>query len=327
MHAALPEGLRDAGFAVAQARSLGMTSSQLRSRELPRPFRGARALRAPASQLERAQAFAPLLRPWQALAGLSALAVLGLPVPWRFARSDDVEVLSATGRGFPKRAGVRVRRIAPDRLETRLVEGVRVASPSLVWAQLAQRCTVQELVMLGDAIVSEAGHYPNRRLPGPLASIDELAATARRWSRSSGAAAMLEALERVRPGVESPRETDMRLFITGAGLPEPEVQVTIVDPSTGRTLGRADLLHRDARVVEEYEGDGHREQGQWDRDIQKYREFERIGLHVVRATNRDFVPSPEGWLADLAAVLQRRGSTPVTSDPLRASVQLWRRSG
>ena len=59
-------------------------------------------------------------------------------------------------------------------------------------------------------------------------------------------------------------------------------------------------------MVEEYEGDGHRAKGQWDRDIQKYRDFERVGLLVVRATNRDFVPSPDRWLADLAASLERR---------------------
>lgn len=98
----------------------------------------------------------------------------------------------------------------------------------------------------------------------------------------------------------------MRLLIVDAGMPEPEVQVSIHDPDTHVILGRADLLHRDARVVEEYEGDGHREKGQWDRDIEKYREFERIGLHVVRATNRDLVPRPERWLSDLAARLRSR---------------------
>jgi hypothetical protein len=283
-----------------------MTAAQLRNPALVVPFRGVRAVRSPTSQLERARAFAPLLRPWQALGGLSALALLGLPVPWRFRHSADVEVLSSTGRGFPKRATVRVRRLAPERLDVREVEGIRVATAPLVWAQLAQRCTVEELVMLGDAIVSDADNYPNRRLPGPLASLDELAATAVRWSGGPGAPTMLDALKRVRMGVESPRETDMRLFIVDAGMPEPEVQVTIRDPATGRRLGRADLLHRDARVVEEYEGDGHRDKGQWDRDIEKYRDFERIGLHVVRATNRDFVPSPNRWLADLAEVLQRR---------------------
>jgi very-short-patch-repair endonuclease len=98
----------------------------------------------------------------------------------------------------------------------------------------------------------------------------------------------------------------MRLFIVDAGMPEPDVQVEVHDPATGLLLGRADLAHRDARVVEEYEGEGHRSKGQWDRDIQKYRAFERVGLQVVRATKRDLVPSPDRWCADLAAVLQRR---------------------
>ena len=44
------------------------------------------------------------------------------------------------------------------------------------------------------------------------------------------------------------------------------------------------------------------------RDIQKYRDFERVGLRTVRATNRDFTPSPDRWLADLAEILRQRST-------------------
>lgn len=302
----LPEGLRATGFALPDALELGMSRGRLRSRALVVPFRGARALQAPTSSRERALAFAPLLRPWQCLAGISALAVLGLPIPRRLAGEEAVDVLSEKGRSFPVRDGVRVRRMAADRIETREVDGVLVASPALLWALMALRCTEHELVRIGDAVVTDADNYPDLRVPGPLATLAELRGIAEQWPARQGGATLRRALPRVRERVESPRETDMRLYIVDAGMPEPEIQVTVHDPATGRRLGRADLMHADARVVEEYEGAQHRSKEQWDRDIEKYREFERIGLHVVRATNRDFVPTPDAWLAGLAATLRRR---------------------
>lgn len=302
----LPGALPGTGFSVRAGREHGLTPGRLRGPAFVAPFRGIRTLERPETVIDRAVAFAPLLRPWQCIGGISALALLGLPVPWRLSRDAKVEVLSVKGRGHPHREGVRVERIMGSLAETRDVEGIRVASPALAFALMARRCTVRELVRIGDAIVTAADNYPERRLPGPLATPGALQAMVDRWGGRPGAATLREALPRIRSRVESPRETDMRLFITDAGMPEPEVQFEVFDPETGRFLGRADLLHRDARVVEEYEGDGHRSKEQWDRDIQKYRDFERIGLHVVRATNRDFVPSPDRWLADLAAVLRRR---------------------
>lgn len=302
----LPASLSPGGFAFREGIAQGLTPGELRSKAFTTPFLGTRTVAEPETHLARGLAFAPLLRPWQCLGGVSALAVLGLPVPWRFSRTTDVGVVSVTGRSAPARGGVRVRRILADRLDAWDVEGTRVASAPLAWALMGARGTVHELVVLGDAIVSTAEHYPGRRLQGPLATIDDLRRIAARWAGSKGAATLQSALPHIRELVESPRETDMRLFIVGAGMPEPEVQVKVHDPADGRFLGRADLMHRDARIVEEYEGEGHRAKGQWDRDIQKYRDFQRIGLHVVRATNRDFVPSPARWLADLATDLRTR---------------------
>lgn len=308
MVAELPETLDAAGFQYGAGIAQGLTPGALRGTRFVKPHRGIRTVDEPATLIERAAAFAPLLRPWQCLGGVSALAVLGLPVPWRLGRSEDVELISAKERGRPDREGVQVRRIAADRIDAWQVGGARVASAPLAWALMGDRCTVHELIVLRDAIVTDAENYPDRRLAGPLATIDDLRAIADRWTGMSGAAALRGALPRIRERVESPRETDMRLFIVDAGMPEPDVQVEVRDPATGVLLGRADLAHRSARVVEEYEGERHRSKEQWDRDIEKYRAFERVGLHVVRATNRDFVPTPDRWLADLAAVLARRSA-------------------
>jgi hypothetical protein len=54
----------------------------------------------------------------------------------------------------------------------------------------------------------------------------------------------------IRPGAESRPETLVRLAVAGAGRPEPEVNVDIVDGS-GRFLGRGDLVHRGWKVIVE----------------------------------------------------------------------------
>lgn len=304
----LPETLAAAGFRVEDAMEAGLSRGVLRSAAFAKPFRGIRTTEEPETLIERAAAYAPLVRPWQCFGGVSALAALGLPVPWRLAQAATVELVSLKGRGKPAREGVRVRRLEAERLDRWNVDGLPVAPAPLAWALMGGRCTVHELVVLGDAIVTQADNYPDRRLPGPLASLEELGEMVERWTGRSGAAALRAALPRIRTRVESPKETDMRLFIVDAGMPEPDVQVEVRDPRTGLLLGRADLAHRDARVVEEYEGDGHRSKEQWDRDIQKYRDFERVGLRTVRATNRDFTPSPDRWLADLAEILRQRST-------------------
>lgn len=308
MTEALPDTLRASGFLIADGVAHGLSrATLLRPDRFRRPFRGIRTAAATATLLERATAYSPLLRPWQRIGGIAGLALLGLPVPTRLGRDDTVEIVAPKGTSVPRRDGVATRRIADPHVDGWDVEGVPVVAPALLWALLASRCTVHELVMLGDAIVSDAPHYPGRRIVGPLASVDELLEIAQRWEGRPGVAALRAAGPRIRTRVESPRESDVRLLIVDAGMPEPVVQLEIVDPATGRLVGRSDLAHVGPKVVEEYEGDGHREKGQWDRDIQKYRELERLGWAVVRATNRDLSPSADAWLANLRRTLSERG--------------------
>jgi len=50
----------------------------------------------------------------------------------------------------------------------------------------------------------------------------------------------------------------MRVLLVLAGLPRPEVQVSIQDDE-GRFLGRPDLLYRRQHLAIEYDGGNHRE--------------------------------------------------------------------
>ncbi|MCJ1683490.1 DUF559 domain-containing protein [Rathayibacter sp. VKM Ac-2928] len=113
------------------------------------------------------------------------------------------------------------------------------------------------------------------------------AAEAGRGHEGRGARAVRHALELVREGAESRRETLLRLALAAAGLPEPELQAELVD-ADGR-IGRVDLLFRRWRVVVEYEGDHHRtDRAQWDRDLIRYERLAAAGWTVVRVASASF---------------------------------------
>ncbi|GID68243.1 hypothetical protein Acy02nite_61240 [Actinoplanes cyaneus] len=115
---------------------------------------------------------------------------------------------------------------------------------------------------------------------------------------------------------ESPMETRLRLLFHDAGLPSPEPQVEVRDES-GRLAGRVDLGWQAARVAAEYEGDHHRERGQFRRDIARVNALRRLGWTVLRFTAADVIHRPretaEAVRAELAKP-RRRGPEPSPAD-------------
>jgi very-short-patch-repair endonuclease len=82
-------------------------------------------------------------------------------------------------------------------------------------------------------------------------------------------------------------ESRTRVVLVTAGFPEPELNQDIFS-ATGAWLGRVDMLWRRARVVGEYEGDGHRsERRRWRADIERVRRMEAAGFRVIRITADD----------------------------------------
>ena len=207
------------------------------------------------------------------LSHLSAARLHGIPLPTRLESDTRVHVTMIQGRAprGPGVAGYTTRRDP----HTLLLGPLRVTSPARTWADLAALLTVDELVVAGDRLVG---------LPQPLATPTEIsdAVTDRRGLR--GSRNLAYALELVRAGSRSPRETRARLALVRAGLPEPELNAPIA--VRGRTL-HGDLVYRSRRVVLEYEGDQHRtDAGQWAHDLERYNDLSEAGWLVIRASRK-----------------------------------------
>ncbi|UVI35881.1 hypothetical protein [Brevibacterium spongiae] len=95
-----------------------------------------------------------------------------------------------------------------------------------------------------------------------------------------------EALALIRPDVDSPRETELRLWIMSVGLPEPEIHPQICCEQLKATI-RPDLGYPAARLAIEYESDFHRtDRRQWDIDIERENALAHEGWTLIRVTSR-----------------------------------------
>ena len=275
----LPESLRDRPFLVREGMQEGLGPTRLRQRDLQRPFRGVRALSAETLSLrEMCGALALHLRQASAFSHVTAAELYAVPLPWRlrFRPGQSVHVTVPHPRRPPQMKGVvghQLRELAIAR-----ALGLPVTSVEQTWHDLASCLTRQELVTAGDFLISGRA---------PLTTTESLRAhlTARPGRR--GSALARECLELIRPGVESPKESVLRLVIVDAGLPEPVVNHVIRSPS-GRFIARVDLAYPAERIAIEYEGDIHRtDLDQFRKDITRRERVEDLWDRMIRVTHDD----------------------------------------
>lgn len=293
----LPPSLRNRAFDVHAADRAGVSRQRLRRSDLVRPTRSVRWARArPPDAVRRIRAFRPILLPGQFVSHVSAAVLWELPVP-----VDDgapVHITSPIPTAQPRRIGAVGHRITPDRVDVTERWGVPASTPAALWIDCGAMLTIDELVVLGDAIVTE------RRC---RTTIEDLRTALVRAGARSGVRKLRTAVELVRVGAASPQETRARLAIVRAGLPEPELQVEIRDES-GWFVGRVDMAYPRHRVLIEYEGDHHRTDAeQWASDLRRYREAERLGWVVVRWSRSDLTRHVDDAIGHLESVLARRG--------------------
>ncbi len=281
-----------AAFTVAEGRRAGLSTTTLRSAAWRTPFRGTRVT-AEHDDHARLAALLRACRDSAFLCNTTAAVIHGFPLPLRLAESarrmpvigvpnDQVRV---------RRSGVIGRRLIVEADDIVEVDGIRCTSRLRTWAELAEILSVAQLTAVTDFLIA-------RRLP--LATRDQLEATHRRFLGGRGSKARRLAIDLANDGSESPRESELRVLLVTAGLPEPECNVEIYDGT--RFIARVDLLFRDERTILEYDGDHHRDPRQWSRDQRRRAELESLGYRYTSVTARDF-DDPSALLARIRRLL------------------------
>ena len=288
-------------FTTADARAAGVGNRRLQAADVARPFHGvAVAVAGPSSGgdiVSRCEALGLRLLDGQVLSHSSALGLWGAPLPFAATRSLHVSV--AYPRTPPRAAGVTghsLQRIAP-----RMRQALPVSEPAAAWCEAASVLQLDALVAAGDALVTGRRRH-GIRAPGLVTAAELEAALAIRF-RAAGAARVRRALGLVRVGVDSPRETLLRLLLIRARLPEPVVDHPV---PTAEQVFHADLAYSAARVVIEYEGDEHRtDRERWMRDIRRRELMEDAGWRVVRVVEED-LRDPGALIARIRHLLATR---------------------
>lgn len=300
---ALPPQLADGPFLVSDATRIGVTPGRLRSSDLARPHHGVRSAGERIDDvIGWCRDYAVLMAPSHAFSHATAGLLYRMPLPLREQRRV-LHVTVPTGHQPPRGRGVIGHE---DRcLESLMrVADLPVCAPADIWCQLAATLRFEDLVAVGDYLISgrrtDVGREP------PLASLAELTAAVGRRVGGRGVRHMRMALPLLRTGVDSRPETLTRLLLVASGLPEPLIgDPTLVD-------GGADTLHPDLkyvkwRVVFEYEGDGHRtDPRRFRADIIRRERFEAAGWHVIRVTADDLFVDPAAFVARVRAIVLDR---------------------
>ncbi|WP_265444488.1 hypothetical protein [Flexivirga meconopsidis] len=200
--------------------------------------------------------------------------------------------------------GVHVHRFS-TRPNLTTAAGLAVTAPAHTFVDLARVLDLVDAVALGDSLVHRGLTTPSQLT---------LLARAR---QGPGARAVRTAASYVRVGAQSPRESRLRMLPVLAGLPEPELQIEVIDRSGRRRF--LDMGYRKWRVGIEYDGRHHVERAeQWEADILRREDVESESWHLISVTGRQLDAQPGQVLSRIVTAVQRAG---MTVPPLRDT---WR---
>ncbi|MFK4762226.1 endonuclease domain-containing protein [Microbacterium sp. ZW T5_45] len=303
---ALPAELGD-HFSVKKASTLGLGRARADAADLERPFHGVRSISAPDTFRAHVDCYVPRLRPGQRFVGRTAARIWELPHPTPWCTDEPLQIAVPQDQSPPRTSGVEGRRLRTERAQTWMLGDVPVVDPIAAVLSSAGELTETEIVILLDALISDSSNYPGRdNVRWPRVTGDVVVERVALWDRFAGSSRVKRAIPRMRPGVESPKETETRLLLVDGGLPEPDVQYVV--RKEGRFVARVDLAYPRWRIAIEYEGDGHRrDRSQWRRDIARQRALEDLGWIVIRLTQDD-LDDPRAFVARVRRAVVRRGS-------------------
>jgi len=147
-----------------------------------------------------------------------------------------------------------------------------VTVPARTFIDLAAEGDRNLLIVAGDAMATRG-----------LASPAELARLANETRRRRGITIARAIARMVTPGADSPMESVLRLALIDGGLPHPEVNPDLYDEAGG-WIGRPDLACPELKIAIQYEGDVHRTNRKWQKDIARDEALRDHGWEIIRVT-------------------------------------------
>jgi hypothetical protein len=223
------------------------------------------------------------------LSHLTAAAVWGFQVPL-LPEDGRVHLTVPPDSRVRSRSDRRIHCSVVPEPETRLLQGLRVTSPSRTWIDLAAGLPAGALLALTDQMLARG--FPAEGFPRILA----------RSRRRRGVARARSVLPCADSLAGSPMESVLRWLIHEAGLPRPVLQHVIRDVSGG-FLAQVDLAWPEQRVVVEFDGDLHRDRRVFVKDLRRQNGIVLAGWQVLRFTSADVLGRDRAVVGAIAGAL------------------------
>lgn len=287
-----------APFTVADACAAGITPGLLRGPRYRQVLRGVH-VRADVADCVQVRARAALLvHPPSAYASHETAAeLLGVPVP----PSSLTHVTVSARADRRPRDGLAVHLGGSG--ATAVVDGLKVSCGAGLFAELAGRLELVDLVVAADHLL--ARRWCTRA---------QLAAAAQRL-RGVARAVAVRAAALAAVGSESPMESRLRVLLVLAGFPPPVVNGVVKGGAY-----RLDLSWPMLRLAVEYDGQHHRgDLGQWGRDLRRREWLDAHEWRLVVVIASDLFRRPDVVLARVREAWGACGGAPFTM------AQEWRR--
>lgn len=179
-------------------------------------------------------------------------------------------------------------------LDTSSRHGIQVTSPGMTFMHLAVVLDLVQLTAFGDMLVK-------RKVITP----DELIGYALAWSHHGAHLGSLAA-SYVRGRVDSVPESNLRMLLVLAGLPEPTVNFPILRPN-GEERYRLDLAYPEIMLAIEYDGRWHDDPEQAAKDEVRRSWLRRQGWTVIVVKASDLYENANLTVERIAAELSARG--------------------
>lgn len=221
--------------------------------------------------------------------------------------AKPIHVGVAANRPQPVAKGVTGRRLAAALLPGTTFGGLPVLSPLATFFSCCRELSVTDAVVMLESLLTDKEIYPGLRIAKrPVHRLEHFTRGLAGLERTVGVTVAREAIYRARLRVASPMESRLRLLLVDAGLPEPEINVPVLD-GDGNLVAEVDLLYRDARLIIEYEGDGHRTDAKtFRKDLERERRLRARGFEYVRVTVEVMRNGGRALVADLRRQLADR---------------------
>lgn len=291
-------------FTRAAGLRAGLTDRHLQSSRFTRILDGVYvACTVPISATVMAQALRLIAPADSFISHSSAACWLGCPLP---SLPDEHVTVSSRQSRF-RRHGVRCH-VARGGETFYVTPNGRISTPAQCFVELATLLSLVDLVIVGDWLV--------RKKRVTVAELRQHCAA----SASRDAPAARLAASYVRDRVDSPMETRLRMLIVLAGLPEPEVNLTIRGIN-GEPVRRYDLSWPSIRLIVEYDGRHHVERiEQWEKDLARREAIEDDDWRILVVTSQGIFDVPAETVHRIHAQLRRRR---MPGTPVRPA-QRWR---